>query len=821
MDKIGELYRVMMCQITKEDHYFVQQSLAIYEEKSKNSKDGVKDLEKQCKDILTITSATQRFSFLSSMKQYMIAMLKLQSLHKDKPDFIEKFAYELLKIVDFLIIEEYDVKDQQKFLTQIMQNNAALHHLLEFNTVLQEDSKRTGCIKPSIYVVLHQSGGFDKIMQSLYWHLKTLEKVGNEIFSEKEENQVLLRRLITVGLKQISDKYQKVIKNMFFTKVDIDFPAYVNNNLEKGIPLQEYIFNIFLEQCSKFHEIFQALPSIVIVSQKSEELRSLIEKIFELLKRMFSQQKIERIPGASLFARGQEQMFGAEEEEDEEVPPDPLAEIDPGLLNSVIQQLIEMGFTEQRARQALRNIEFPEVSLAMEWLLQHQEEEEDEDDPLQKAMDESMKDQRIEEKQKEVEEEISLGKRNVHKKVSEKDFQTALSEQSIEYTKTLLLNVYSFEGFDKFLADLLIFLLDKSPEASDPKRTQFHELAYILLSIIRKTLQDLYPSIKLKYSFKQGKTPRSESLEKLIQPLKGKSDQESQQLKNVNVILPLLIKVIIKIYMKEKIPIKSQLGFDYIHATELMLKHIDQILPSKQQILEKKKLEVQENKPQQEQNQQQEQQQEQQQQQQVEEPQQKSQVDEDAREVIENFIHRIVVLVEELLVMQKDKESQEKEDENSNKDNKGKEEKRSKKGRSSAKKGTTTKKEEVKTESENESLIDKSEKNIPQELKQCALQMALDIITTSNKVQEKYGVSIVNKYSLQGLFSIITRCVDQHQENIRLFIEKKGLQELLTLRNGNYLFDGVLEIFYKLCDSLISDTQLISATIECLSLIHI
>ena len=80
----------------------------------------------------------------------------------------------------------------------------ALYHLLEFISILIEDAKRTGSIKPSVFVVLHQFCGFDKIMQNIYWHLKAFEKLDENFFSSEEND--LTKKLIKKGLVQVTEK---------------------------------------------------------------------------------------------------------------------------------------------------------------------------------------------------------------------------------------------------------------------------------------------------------------------------------------------------------------------------------------------------------------------------------------------------------------------------------------------------------------------------------------------------------------------------------------------------------------------------------------
>ena len=61
----------------------------------------------------------------------------------------------------------------------------------------------------------------------------------------------------------------------------------------------------------------------------------------------------------------------------------------------------------------------------------------------------------------------------------------------------------------------------------------------------------------------------------------------------------------------------------------------------------------------------------------------------------------------------------------------------------------------------------------------------------------------------------MTKCLVDSPENVKLLIEKKGFIEILKIKEDLPKFDGMLEVFFKFCDAMISDTSLISATIEC------
>ena len=42
-------------------------------------------------------------------------------------------------------------------------------------------------------------------------------------------------------------------------------------------------------------------------------------------------------------------------------------------VKSIVTMLVEMGFSEEQAQTAMRNIDYPDVNLAAEWLFSHPE----------------------------------------------------------------------------------------------------------------------------------------------------------------------------------------------------------------------------------------------------------------------------------------------------------------------------------------------------------------------------------------------------------------------------------------------------------------
>ncbi len=116
----------------------------------------------------------------------------------------------------------------------------------------------------------------------------------------------------------------------------------INGQALTGGALEPFLFTLYLQQLS----LVETLVCSILSTEAIQPVKPFIDLLFEKLKKLLQ-----------LMGRSEPRKESSMSQE----------------MHVVVQQLVDMGFSERQAEVAVREIEYADVNLAAEWLFAHPE----------------------------------------------------------------------------------------------------------------------------------------------------------------------------------------------------------------------------------------------------------------------------------------------------------------------------------------------------------------------------------------------------------------------------------------------------------------
>lgn len=455
------------------------------------------------------------------------------------------------------------------------------------------------------------------------------------------------------------------------------------------------------------------------------------------------------------------------------------------------------------------------VESALAWLEAYEEAERNGtnqrlEDNQQNPSNEEAKENNLEqpmevEKTKTQEEENSQrvrpGERPVRalKKVTKEEFHKDTVNKFLQdLSKHIISNIFFFEGYESKVLELVQYSLET--QENDAKKLMAQEIAVITYKLLKHNVNNFTKGTKFLSNFKVSKSFEKSIIFTKESLHKVPSHKLSilPKLRAINTVLPWFNHFLNYIPNMEKNLLKSDFVTELLRFFEHMIKEVDDAKES---------------------------------------PDDQEMLYEIANTVTEKFFQTLFVV----LKLKNSLEDSKRESKKDTKENKGEKspkrdpkvgtepqtltlnkessqittEKDAKEGKSTIQQGKASKTKEASKEGEKEK---ETQGGSQQVVKKGLVELMINILSQSEHLSLKHKRSIIfHKNSLCLYMRVLNLMLANNLDNVKMFIEKKGLQELLKYKLDSREPKGAdfLKEFTDVCLSLVSEPTLNIITLEC------
>lgn len=447
----------------------------------------------------------------------------------------------------------------------------------------------------------------------------------------------------------------------------------------------------------------------------------------------------------------------------------------PRQINEVVAQLQQMGFSQERAQQACRSAPFVNVEAALEWILENPEPQdaaavsgegntmdiENPDNNSQKEKNDLMT----------VEPDTTNNTGVVINRITAAVFQKEIMRIVQKLGMHIVANIFIYEGFEKNIAEIIQKAIDsQEPEA---KKLYSQGFALIIFKLLKHNINHFHKTHKFITQFRIPKifeetlTSTKNSLSKLP----GHKNTLINRIRATNSIVTWFNQFMFFIPNFEKNLVKGEFFNQILCFFESFLSSFDEV----------------------------------------------SSYPNEDKEIFhllaEVFTEKMLRFIYQLLTYE-NKEEKEKEKE-SGKDRHNKEESKAKEHQEQKEQPTEEKGPGSKGKTPHKK-DKKEDKKVIKKLEHSQIEALLNVLSLGNKFQQSMGSkTIFKKKSLILAIKIMNVMLERNPEFHKIFIDKRGLQELLKIKfEKNEYSDDLLEQFSSLVMVLIEEENLLLASFE-------
>ena len=322
VDVLGDIYRLVIKQIVREDTYFILEdlkSISALEQKAQEAPDASKDtsepqilatkqvmeeekaekkptevheMKLRCVSALTSSMMANRFSYHITLRKFFRKALT-NDYDTTTVEPANCFASIILKTINSLVIYEDTDPNDEELLKAFINNNTIFVFMSE---LFMNSSHRNTRNHPEIFFTVHSSNGWHKLLSALRFLIRFFEKKHARFTVTSQPLafiEILLKNAFGISLQ----RFGELTSTSLFVPVNSQLHCTINGKLEKSLTTrQESIYGVTKALFDQFIEIFKEANKIFEVLY-SHQLRIATRKALKSPTRLDEFDDPNALPG--------------------------------------------------------------------------------------------------------------------------------------------------------------------------------------------------------------------------------------------------------------------------------------------------------------------------------------------------------------------------------------------------------------------------------------------------------------------------------------------------------------------------------------------